>query len=425
MASGFRARFACWHAVCYERGMNNESDFTSHGLSELVPAKFGTLREYAARHDERAPKREFNMGLRSCEHDRLGGYGPVPEIKSLPDYLRELAMAGARKRWGDPLPTEARMLMEFELNVILGRGEEFVAYLLDVKDIVDEARRMGAVVGPGRGSSPSSGVVYALGITSIDPLEHGLLFERFVTPEQPLSPSIMVEFDEEGFGNVVEYIKQKHGLEYAERIVKDNLFGMPELTIQRNCLELSACFGPEITLEDIPLPEPKEFAYLCVSWVLRQKWMAQELAVYEARRNGTEAVGYAHPILEQYLAESQGLIVYQEQVMMMARRLAGFTRRESVVLRKALLHKKTDVLAELRPRFIAGCLENRDFRVGAFASESKARASAESIWRALEAAAWKTWTKAHVVAQVKKDCQTRWFQENARRNCEATHACKI
>jgi len=334
-------------------------------------------------------------------------------MKTKSERLFGLAMAGARKRWGDPLPTEARMRMEFELNVILGRGEEFVAYLLDVKDIVDEARRMGAVVGPGRGRAPSSGVVYALGITSIDPLEYGLLFERFLTPEQPLSPSIMVEFDEEGFGNVVGYIRRKYGPERAERIIKDNLFGVSELTIQRNCLEVAACFGREMTLEEVPLPEPKEFAHLCALWALHHEWMAGELAVYEARWDGREAVAYAHPIMALYLAESMGVIVYQEQVMTMARRIAGFTRRESVVLCKAFLHKKADVLSELRPRFIAGCLGSRDFCVGVFASEAKARASAEAIWRTMEAATWKTWTKAHVVAQVKKNCQVYWFQDNA------------
>ena len=105
---------------------------------------------------------------------------PIPrDFRCEADYLASLAYDGMKKRWGDPTPPEIAERINFELHVIEKMG--FPSYFLIVHDYVDAARRMGVWVGPGRGSAAGSAVAYALGITSVDPIKHKLLFVRTST----------------------------------------------------------------------------------------------------------------------------------------------------------------------------------------------------------------------------------------------------
>ncbi|MBP9015613.1 MAG: DNA polymerase III subunit alpha, partial [Candidatus Atribacteria bacterium] len=142
---------------------------------------------------------------------------PVPPGFDAPGYLRSLCLEGLVKRYGDPPPERARKQLEYELKVIEEMG--YSTYFLIVWDFVNFARRKGIMVGPGRGSAAGSIVSYALGITSIDPLQYGLLFERFLNPERVSMPDIDIDFCFERRGEVIEYVAEKYGKTNVAQII--------------------------------------------------------------------------------------------------------------------------------------------------------------------------------------------------------------
>jgi len=132
-------------------------------------------------------------------------------------YLRELAEQGLRLRYGDPPPGEAVERLEMELGVIERMG--FDAYFLIVWDFVKFAKENGIAVGPGRGSAAGSIVAYCLAITDVDPIAHGLLFERFLNPERVSMPDIDIDFSVKGRERVIRYVTGKYGEESVAQIV--------------------------------------------------------------------------------------------------------------------------------------------------------------------------------------------------------------
>ncbi|MSR22042.1 MAG: DNA polymerase III subunit alpha, partial [Gemmatimonadetes bacterium] len=133
------------------------------------------------------------------------------------DYLTHLATAGAKKRYGDPLPDHVRSRLEFELGVILKTG--YAGYFLITWDFIRWAREQGIPVGPGRGSAAGSVVSYSLWITNLDPLHFDLLFERFLNPERVSMPDIDVDFCFERRNEVIEYVRQKYGRDAVGQII--------------------------------------------------------------------------------------------------------------------------------------------------------------------------------------------------------------
>ena len=115
------------------------------------------------------------------------------------------------------------------------------------------------------------------------------------------------------------------------------------------------------------------------------------------RKQGRKPVVYDHPEMESRLKDTYGITVYQEQVMLLSRDLAGFTRGESDKLRKAMGKKKLDVMAELKAKFVKGCLANPKFRVGEWADEAEATRLIEKIWTDWEAFASYAFNKSHSV----------------------------
>jgi len=136
---------------------------------------------------------------------------------SEPDFLRAECMRGLERRFGTPIPAAALERLETELEVITGKG--LSAYFLIVADFVQWAKDNGIGVGPGRGSAAGSIISYALGITNLDPLEHGLLFERFLNPERMEMPDIDIDFDDERRLEVIEYVRQKYGADRVAQVV--------------------------------------------------------------------------------------------------------------------------------------------------------------------------------------------------------------
>jgi DNA polymerase-3 subunit alpha len=131
-------------------------------------------------------------------------------------YLNKVAREGVLERFGTPMP-EATRRLEYELSVIHKMG--FSGYFLIVKDIVDHARSQGIRVGAGRGSAVGSLVLYALGITDVDPVRYGLIFERFLTTERVTLPDIDVDFADNRRAEVIAYIRKRYGEDCVAQII--------------------------------------------------------------------------------------------------------------------------------------------------------------------------------------------------------------
>ena len=482
---------------------------------------------------------------------------PVPEgFADAPDYLRHRVLEGAKARWGDPLPYDVGVRLEYELSVLERRckaGCDAASYLLVVTDYVEAARRMGVAVGPGRGGAGGCAVAYALGITDVDPLKHGLLFERFLNPDKGNLPDIDIDFDEEGAAKVFGYLVGKYGEDHVARIatfgmesprsairnvarvidvpgargealaslapiypwrqtfesvlreseelrriyesgkgvksrilhlaeklcgcvrqvgvhacgvaisprkltdilpvlavdgmavkhvtqyaanhvedvglVRFDLLGLKPLSDLKRCIELvSARTGEGIDLSTIPESDsgtlavfargetdgifqfesdgikdilrqlkPSRFSDVVAMNALYRPGVMEWLPALIRRKNGEEPPTCPHPLMEGVLAETYGMAVYQEQVMRLAQIMAGFTPGESDSLRKVLGKKKQQLIDEFREKFIAGCLANSNFRIGAWQDETAARTLAEKIFLSWEKFALYAFCKSHAL----------------------------
>lgn len=178
-----------------------------------IDPEFGTEEEYKKKYSEQDLLEKF--GEKSF--NRMGGYDKVVRIVLEGDYLTHLTYEGAYERYGDPIPTEAKERLEFEIDTIVNMG--FPGYFLIVQDFIRAAREMGVAVGPGRGSAAGSAVAYCLGITDIDPMKYNLLFERFLNPDRISMPDIDIDFDDEGRDKVLQWVTEKYGHEKVARII--------------------------------------------------------------------------------------------------------------------------------------------------------------------------------------------------------------
>src|SRR3979490_467401 len=144
---------------------------------------------------------------------------PAPEGKTREVYLRELCYKGLHDRFGERAGTDSELIkrLDYEVDVLEKAG--FVSYFLIVWDFIHYAKQRGIPVGPGRGSAAGSLAAYVLGITDIDPLQFGLIFERFLNPERVSPPDIDVDFCEARRGEVLEYVRQKYGERRVAQII--------------------------------------------------------------------------------------------------------------------------------------------------------------------------------------------------------------
>ncbi len=142
---------------------------------------------------------------------------PTPDGEEPGAMVRRLVDEGLRRRYGDPIPAEARERTDYELGVIAEMG--FESYFLIVWDFVNYAKENGVAVGPGRGSAAGSIVAYALNITDLDPLENDLLFERFLNPARKSMPDIDIDFSVRGRERVIRYVQEKYGRESVAQII--------------------------------------------------------------------------------------------------------------------------------------------------------------------------------------------------------------
>lgn len=433
----------------------------------------------------------------------------IEKDMSLEQYLEEECYRLLPRKFKE-VTKEAEERLDFELSVIKKTG--FAGYFLVVSDFVRYAKENKIKVGPGRGSAAGSIVSYILDITNINPLEFGLLFERFLNPERISMPDIDIDFCYERRNEVIDYVAKKYGddkvaqiitfgtmaaraatrdagrvfnIPYGEvdkiaklipeipgttietalktsadlKIAYDNdettkriidmaksleglcrqdsihaagvvlskeeltnytplqrkgsaeivtqysmddiqnigllkmdFLGLRTLTVINNAVEIiRRDKGIEIDIDSIPMGDEKTYELLRrgeTSGVFQlessgMKSLLQELkpteftdiiavlALYRPgplgsgmvkdfveRKHGTQEISYFHPVLESTLKETYGIIVYQEQVMQIAGKMAGFSMAEADILRKAMGKKEPTVLAQQKQKFIDGCVAN-------------------------------------------------------------------
>ncbi|MDX9977284.1 MAG: DNA polymerase III subunit alpha [Candidatus Cloacimonadales bacterium] len=138
------------------------------------------------------------------------------------DYLKDLCYKAVPSRY-PKLTEEIKNRIDYELSVITSMG--FASYFLVVKDFIDAARERDVPVGPGRGSAAGSIISYLLGITQLDPLKYGLIFERFLNPERISMPDIDIDFCAEGRSKVIDYVIEKYGRESVTQIITYGTLG--------------------------------------------------------------------------------------------------------------------------------------------------------------------------------------------------------
>ncbi|MDC7108349.1 DNA polymerase III subunit alpha [Corynebacterium afermentans] len=195
-------------------------------------------------------------------HDRMP-IADVPEGHTPTTWLREEVLRGLKERFdGGEVPDEYLTRASYEIDVIDMKG--YPSYFLIVAELIKHAREIGIRVGPGRGSAAGALVAYALTITNIDPMEHGLLFERFLNPERPSAPDIDIDFDDRRRGEMITYAAERWGEDKIAQVItfgtvktkqaiKDSAkvnFGQPGFQMADR---INGALPPAVMAKDIPL----------------------------------------------------------------------------------------------------------------------------------------------------------------------------
>ena len=356
--------------------------------------------------------------------------------------LRKLIYAGAKLRWGELKDCVVDRL-EFELESIEGFGR--TAYMLMAAEVVEAIRNAGGLISPGRGADVGSAVCYALGISGIDPLEHDLLFERFMNSRQKADATfVLVDTDAAGekaalsvlskYGEVKLEPRRKYyapqyyvvngwsiGVTRFEPVevvstvlalLKENGKTQPDVDhLPYDDAETLALFGcgdldglffydtPQIRQTLRALDKQIVFDDIVNIGAFSYPGQFMSRTEYIARQHRIPQVSYCrHPLENRYLRDTLGLLAYQEQLLILLRVLGGLSWDNAEKARKAFGKMLLDVQADMRTKFIEGCLANGRFREGEFADETLARKAATEIWNDWERTARYCSMKAHQVA---------------------------
>ena len=567
-----------------------------------IPEDFGSIEQYREKYGEAQLREDYG----AARYEKLGGnYEHLLRVKLEADYLEYLSYNGAKRFYGDPIPDLVKERIDFELLTVKLMG--FPGYFLIVQDFINEARKMGVLVGPGRGSAAGSAVAYCVGITSIDPIKHNLLFERFLNPDRISMPDVDIDFDDDGRALILDWVAEKYGrdkvahictlgtmaarsaikdvgrvlklplsetdriskliperpgtkldgaykevlrlerengsldaaLAYIEKglsearsadkekelsrfeilkifgaeiqrgrhennevllktlelacdlegsirqtgvhacgvligrdplveniplmpakeahllvtqyegnlvesigLLKMDFLGLKTLSIVKEALEaIKLSKGIDLDLSIISFEDPKTFELfskgqttaifqfesagmkkylrelepnrfedLVAMNALYRPGPMEYIPDYIARKLGQEEIHYDHPLMESYLKETYGITVFQEQVMLLSRKLGGFTRGESDTLRKAMGKKLHDVMAKLKAKFDEGCKNNAEFIRGCEEIKKKPQDVIDKIWKDWEAFASYAFNKSHSVCYAYLAYQTGYLK---------------
>ena len=225
-------------------------------------------------------------------------------------------------------------------------------------------------------------------------------------------------------------------------LLKMDFLGLKTLTVEKECVALIKKFrGIDLNPDDIPDDDKETYAlfgrgettglfqfesdgmkkYLMELQPERLTDLVAMNALYRpgplayiptfiARKQGREPISYDHPLMEKYLKDTYGVTVYQEQVMLLSRLLADFSRGMSDKLRKAMGKKQLAVMEELKVKFVDGCLANKGFRVGKWEDEKEARKLIDKIWEDWKAFASYAFNKSHAVCYAWVAYQTGYMK---------------
>src|SRR6266498_2641752 len=465
--------------LCVQSGktMADPKRFKLDGRDFYVksPAEMRSL--WADKHDLREACDNTLLVAERCQVEFAEGANympryPVPEGETEESWFVKEVDKGLLRRYPDGVPDEARQRADYEVGVVVQMG--FPGYFLVVADFINWAKANGIRVGPGRGSGAGSIAAYAMRITDLDPLRHGLIFERFLNPDRVSMPDFDVDFDERGRGEVIRYVPEKDDKRYGEGgelralyesdpevkrvvdtakgleglkrqwgvhaagvimsseplldlipimkreqdgaiitqfdypscealgLIKMDFLGLRNLTVLDDALRnIEANRGEKIVLEDLPLDNRATYELLArgdtlgifqfdggpmrallrsmrpdnfedisaVGALYRPGPMgANSHNEYADRKNDRKQVTPIHPELAEPLAEilgdTFGLIVYQEQVIAIAQKVAGYSLGAADLLRRAMGKKKKAELDAQFEKFSSGMAE-RGYSEGA------------------------------------------------------------
>ncbi len=472
---------------------------------------------------------------------------PTPDERDAFEYLVELCERGLQRRYEKVTP-ELTERLQFELKTVKEMG--FADYFLIVADFIGFAKRNGVSVGPGRGSAAGSLAAYCLGITDIDPMRYGLLFERFLNPARKDMPDMDIDFAVEGRERVINYVADKYGRDHVAQIITfstmaaraavrdagrvleipygtvDRIAKMipegPGQTLEealkpgaelanavkddpvaREIVDLArplegltradsihaagVVIGDQPLIEVVPLQQkgadqevvtqasmknvealgllkvdflglrnldvidkavgligdgldigtipmddvkvyemlaradsmgvfqfessgmrealravkPTVFEDLIALVALYRPGPMQYIPSYAARKNGREPITYIDERLRAITGDSQGICIYQEQYMQIAKQLAGFSPAEAETLRRAIGKKIHELMASLKPQFLDGCARN-DVTPGV----------ANQLWKDMESSQDYSFNKAHSACYALIAYRTAWLKAN-------------
>jgi len=267
------------HLLCVSSGsvMSDPKRFRLDGDGYYIKSAAEMRELWEHKHGLKAACDNTLLIAERCEVSFTEGNGtfmprfPVPEGHTEESWFRQEVEAGLHRRYPDGITPEIRDRADFELGVIAQMG--FPGYFLVVADFINWAKDHGIRVGPGRGSGAGSICAYAMRITDLDPLQHGLIFERFLNPERVSMPDFDIDFDERRRAEVIRYVTEKYGEDRvsmivtygtikAKQAVKDSsrILGYPFAMGDRITKAMpAAVMGKDIPLKDIFDPEHRRY----------------------------------------------------------------------------------------------------------------------------------------------------------------------
>ncbi|HEU4514448.1 MAG TPA: DNA polymerase III subunit alpha [Nocardioidaceae bacterium] len=213
------------HLLCVSSGstMADPKRFKFDGDSYYIKSPAEMRELWADKYDLREACDNTLLIAERCNVEFTEGNGtymprfPVPEGEDENSWFVKEVERGLHFRYPDGIPDNVREQASFEVGVITQMG--FPGYFLVVADFINWAKNNGIRVGPGRGSGAGSMAAYAMRITDLDPLEHGLIFERFLNPDRVSMPDFDIDFDERRRGEVIRYVSERYGSDRVAQIV--------------------------------------------------------------------------------------------------------------------------------------------------------------------------------------------------------------
>jgi DNA polymerase-3 subunit alpha len=213
------------HLLCVSSGstMADPKRFRFNGDSYYIKSPAEMRELWAGKYDLREACDNTLLVAERCDVEFTEGNGtymprfPVPEGEDENSWFVKEVERGLHFRYPGGIPDRVREQADFEVGVITQMG--FPGYFLVVADFINWAKNNGIRVGPGRGSGAGSMAAYAMRITDLDPLEHGLIFERFLNPDRVSMPDFDIDFDERRRGEVIRYVSERYGDDRVSMIV--------------------------------------------------------------------------------------------------------------------------------------------------------------------------------------------------------------